>query len=252
MVQPGQLQPLTKNPFPAWPPNNPSLYRLFWTPTQQALRAHPNQLLVQKTLNSFWHDASQETSVEPLTYADAIRIRPPGKQFYALGPHIDSGSMCRWADPAYRKVYDAIFSGSPETHDSYDLSVRKDANQAFFEGNAHSTVFRSFQGWTALTGTRPREGSLLLYPYVGTVIAYMLLRPFFDPPEEDVLDPEKWVLTVANGWFPGTYTERSQFLGRTSHPHLMLEECLVHIPEMSPGDTVWWHCDVRQSSTNTF
>ncbi|KAJ9307886.1 hypothetical protein DTO027B5_5160 [Paecilomyces variotii] len=228
----------------AWPANNPSVYRLFWSPTQQALRAHPNQLLVQRTLNGFWHDASQTTSPDPLTYADAVRIRPPGKPFYGLGPHIDAGSLCRWADAGYRKVYDSIFSGFPERFDAYDLSTRKDADQAAFEGSAHSSVFRAFQGWTALTGTRPREGSLLLYPYVGTVIAYLLLRPFFTPPQEDVMDASKWSFNPDNAWFPGTRKENSQYLSRTSHPHLRLEDCLVHIPEMLPGDTVWWHCDM--------
>lgn len=176
-----------------------------------------------------------------------MRIRPPGKPFYGLGPHIDAGSLCRWVDPAYRKVYHAIFSGSPEDHDPYDLDLRKDANQALFEGSAHSTVFRSFQGWTALTPTRPREGSLLLYPYVRPVVAYLLLRPFFTAPEGNVLDPTKWGFNANDGWFPGTYKHDSQFLSRTSHPHLRMEECLVHIPEMSPGDAVWWHCDVSDS-----
>ncbi|GAD97004.1 hypothetical protein NECHADRAFT_55518 [Paecilomyces variotii No. 5] len=228
----------------AWPSNNPSVYRLFWSPTQQALRAHPNQLLVQRILNEFWHDATQTTSPDPLTYADAVRIRPPGKPFYGLGPHIDAGSLCRWADAGYRKVYDSIFSGFPEEFDPYDLGTRKNADQAAFEGSAHSTVFRSFQGWTALTGTRPTEGSLLLYPYVGTVIAYVLLRPFFVPPQEEIMDASKWTFNPDNGWFPGTHKEDSQYLSRGSHPHLRLEECLVHIPEMNPGDTVWWHCDM--------
>lgn len=178
-----------------------------------------------------------------------MRIRPPGKPFYGLGPHIDAGSLCRWADAGYRKVYDSIFSGFPERFDAYDLSTRKDADQAAFEGSAHSSVFRAFQGWTALTGTRPREGSLLLYPYAGTVIAYVLLRPFFTPPQEDVMVASKWSFNPDNTWFPGTRKESSQYLSRTSHPHLRLEDCLVHIPEMRPGDTVWWHCDVSSNFT---
>lgn len=232
----------------AWPEANPAVYRVFWTPTQQALRGHPRHLHVQKFLNGLWHDDSQETSPDPLSYADSLRIRPPGQEFYGLGPHIDAGSLCRWADPSYREVYRKIFSGVPENHDSYDLSVRKDANQAAFEGSAHSTVLRTFQGWTALTAARPREGSLLLYPYVSVVVSYLLLRPFFKPPDEgDVMDASRWSFSSESAWFPGTRQEDSQYLGRESHPHLRLEECLVYIPDMEPGDTIWWHCDVRNA-----
>ncbi|KAJ5786563.1 uncharacterized protein N7503_011775 [Penicillium pulvis] len=235
-----------KESISAWPEANPAVYRIFWTPTQQAFRGHLRHLRVQKFLNEFWHDSSQVTSSDPLTYADALRIRPPGKEFYGLGPHIDAGSLCRWTDPFYRKVYENIFSGSPENHDPYDLNLRKDANQAAFEGSAHSTVFRAFQGWTAMTAAKPREGSLLLYPYVSVAMAYLLLRPFFTPPAQgDIMDASRWVFNAENGWFPGTHEEDSQYVSRESHPHLRLEQCLLYIPDMRPGDTIWWHCDVR-------
>ncbi|KAK5131373.1 hypothetical protein LTR08_000976 [Meristemomyces frigidus] len=61
-----------------------------------------------------------------------------------------------------RQVYSSIWEGKPDSHDPYDLNLRKGANQAFFEGSAHSSVFRSFQGWTALTEAGLQEGSLLL------------------------------------------------------------------------------------------
>ncbi|KAJ5570235.1 uncharacterized protein N7459_009665 [Penicillium hispanicum] len=208
---------------PAWPEANPAVYRIFWTPTQQALRGHPRHLHVQKFLNGLWHDESHETSPDPLSYAGSLRIRPPGAEFYGLGPHIDAGSLCRWTDPSYRK----------------------DANQAAFQGSAHSTVLRTFQGWTALTAAKPREGSLLLYPYVSVAVSYLLLRPFFTPPDGgDVMDASQWSFSAENGWFPGTRQEDSQYLSRESHPHLRLEECLVYIPDMEPGDTIWWHCDM--------
>jgi hypothetical protein len=72
------------------------------------------------------------------------------------------------------------------------------------------------------------------------------LRPFFDPPEnrEDVMDAEKWTMNKESEWFPGTYTARPQMLSPNCHPHLRLEQCMVDIPRMYPGDTVWWHADV--------
>lgn len=231
-----------------WPSETPFVLRLYWSPAQLAVRSHPHQLRLQRELNSWWHDSPTNltTSAAPLSYADAVRIRPPGIPFYGLGPHIDAGSLCRWVDPSYRKVYDHIFSGNPEKHDCYDLETRKNAKQDYFEGAAHSTVLRAFQGWTALTSAGRQEGSLLLYPNVKTTIAYVLLRPFFSPPEseDDILDASKWKLDTDNGWFPGTWKEDSQNASPSSHPHLRLRECMVNIPAMKPGDTIWWHCDM--------
>lgn len=219
---------------------------LYNSPMQNTLRSHPSHLKLQRKLNELWKYSDEHTSPDPLIYLDGIRDRAPGQPFLGLGPHIDAGSFCRWADPTYRKVYDEIFFGRPEDHDAYDLEARKGANQELYKGPAHSTVLRTFQGWTALTPTAPREGTIMIYPNVKTVIAYLLLRPFFRPPKDPdhIMDAEKWTLDDSSGWFPGTMKPESQRLSRSSHPHLRLEECLIHMPEVQPGDTVWWHCDV--------
>jgi hypothetical protein len=221
---------------------------LYFSPTQMAARSHPNQLKLSRELNSWWHDKSGSSTSEPLSYADGVRIRPPGVDFMGLGPHIDAGSLSRWADDTYRSVYAPVFSGNPEKLDNYDLSIRQNADQAKFPGSAHSRVFRSFQGWTALTSAGPGEGSLMLYPNVKWTIAYTLLRPFFLPPtsEADIMDASKWTFdaSFSQPWFPGTVRESSQYLSPTSHPHLRLRECMVTIPYMGPGDTVWWHADM--------
>lgn len=230
-----------------WPKESPSMLILYNSPTQNTLRSHPNHLKLQRSLNELWHDSTGETSSDPLVYLDGVRDRAPGQPFLGLGPHIDAGSLCRWADPTYRKVYDSIFSGEPEKFDPYDLSVRKDANQTLYAGAAHSKVLRTFQGWTALTPTAPREGTIMFYPNVKTAIAYVLLRPFFRPPMDlgvDIMDAEKWTIDDSSGCFPGTFKPDSQRLSRSSHPHLKLEECLVYAPPVKAGDTVWWHCDV--------
>lgn len=175
-----------------------------------------------------------------------MRIRPPGVAFRGLGPHIDAGSLSRWADPTYQSVYAAVFSGHPELLDNYDLTARKSADQAKFPGNAHSRVFRSFQGWTALTSAGPGEGSLMLYPNVKWAMAYVMLRPFFRAPEcdDDIMDATKWTFDPQSPWFPGTFRANSQLLSPSSHPHLRLPECMVAIPRMNAGDTVWWHADM--------
>ena len=229
-----------------WPADNPSILNLYNSPVQNAIRTNPRHLAVQRALNAMWHDDSAESTADPLIYLDGVRDRPPQQPFLGLGPHIDAGSLCRWADPTYRKAYSAIFAGHVPSYDAWDLTLRQHADQALFTGPAHSTVFRSFQGWTALTRAAPNEGTLLLYPQLKLTLAYMLLRPFFRPPGDaaHVMDPRKWSLDDG-AWFPGTSKPDSQRLSRASHPHLRLEECLVHVPVMQPGDTVWWHSDVR-------
>ncbi|RDW60232.1 hypothetical protein BP5796_11838 [Coleophoma crateriformis] len=229
-----------------WPKETPFVLRLFWSPTQIKARSHPHSLLLQRTLNSLWHSNTLPSFAQPLSYADAVRIRPPKIPFFGLGPHIDAGSLSRWADPTYRKAYAAIFEGRPHEHDAYDLDARVEAKQALFEGSAHSSVLRAFQGWTALTDAGPGEGSLLLYPDLKTVIAYLLLRPFFKEPENkaDIMDPTKWTFDTDSDWFPGTWQADSQNLSESSHPHLRLRDCMVNIPAMRAGDSVWWHADM--------
>ncbi|KAF6816748.1 DUF1479 domain protein [Colletotrichum plurivorum] len=235
-----------KGKIQGWPAESPSMLMLYDSPPQNSLRAHPNHLRLQRMLNELWHDDTGTTAPDPLVYYDGVRDRPPRQDFLGLGPHIDAGSLCRWADEAYRQVYCNIFSGRPELHDCYDLGLRKAADQELYPGPAHSSVFRSFQGWTALTRAAPNEGTLLVYPNVAAVVSYVMLRPFFRPPNDprDLMDATKWTLDDATGWFPGTFETESQRLSRASHPHLKLEECLIHIPTMEPGDTIWWHADV--------
>lgn len=230
-----------------WPEASPSMLILYDSPTQIKIRTHPRHLQLQRALNQIWSGYSEGLSPEPLLYTDGIRDRPPGQVFLGLGPHIDAGSLARWADPAYRSVYHQIFSGHIEKHDCFDINARSTADQYHFPGVAHSTVLRTFQGWTALTETAGGEGSIKLYPNVRLVISYVLLRPFFKPPPntEDIMDAGKWAFDRESSWFPGTFKPQSQYLSPTSHPHLRLKECLIDIPRVKPGDTVWWHADVR-------
>ncbi|KAF2024455.1 DUF1479-domain-containing protein [Setomelanomma holmii] len=197
-----------------------------------------------KRVGSFICRATISESETNILYEDMSRYVADNKQsiqawpkdspsmlifpFLGLGPHIDAGSICRWADAAYRKVYEDVFQGRLDTRDSFDIGVRKNADPALYQAMAQWSVLRIFQGWTALTPTAPREGTIM-------------------PPKNkdvDVMDPHTWTLDDKTGWFPGTFKTQSQRLSRASHPHLRLEECLVPVPKVNAGDTVWWHCDV--------
>jgi hypothetical protein len=123
------------------------------------------------------------------------------------------------------------------------MEHRKKANMSMFPGGAQCSVFRGFQGWTALTPCRPGAGGLMLVPDVKMAAAYMMLRPFFKSPEgSDWKNAEKWEMDES-AWFPGTYPWYSQLLSPASHPHLFLEDTLMSIPAVEPGDTIWWHAD---------
>jgi len=240
-----------KEVITGWPAESVAIYHLYSSPTQLKIKTDPRHLRVQRLLNSLWTDSScskaeQEAQDEPVLYPDGLRIRQPGQDFLGLGPHVDGGSLCRWANEEYCKTYDAILSGNPQLYDPYEMQHRKNANMSMFPGGAQCSILRTFQGWTALTPCKPGEGGLMLLPDVKIVTAYMILRPFFTAPDSDGkwVDPEKWTIDEKTGWFPGTYRWDSQLLSPESHPHLFLEKTLMSVPKMEPGDTIWWHADV--------
>ncbi|KAF2715557.1 DUF1479-domain-containing protein [Pleomassaria siparia CBS 279.74] len=229
-----------------WPKANPTIFSIYNSPVQLRLRTHANQLKLQRVLNSLFTDSSvspeeHRAQWEPILYPDALRIRRPGQEFLGLGPHIDGGSISRYADYSYRMTYDKIFSGEPENFDPYDMTHRRDANPAFFPSGVHCSALRTFQGWTALTPCGPGEGGLMLLPDVKVVMAYNMLRPFFRAPppgDGDWEEAEKWVLDDSTSSFPGQRRWDSQLLSPVSHPHLRLEETLVSCPLVRPGDIV--------------
>jgi len=57
----------------------------------------------------------------PLVYSDRLRIRNPGDAKFALGPHMDGGSIERWEDPTYRQVYEKILTGNWEEFDAWEM-----------------------------------------------------------------------------------------------------------------------------------
>jgi hypothetical protein len=231
-----------------------SVWDVFWSPAQLEARGHPQMLKVQAAMNMLWSDSRPDDpeSVrlnEAYSYADRMRLRAPGDESFALGPHIDGGSLERWEDDEYREVYDLIFSGQFEKFQDYDIRKRLTANQNLYGGTSGCHVLRTWQGWTSLSRTAPGEGSLSLFPAVNESISYILLRPFFALPLEGGKlipgweDPSTWEWDTSSA-FAGSIGGKSQELGAISHPHLRLKECLVPLPTVEPGDQVFWHCDV--------
>ena len=245
----------------AFPPENPQVFELYWSPTQMKARGHPNMLKTNRFLMSYWHSADPSATVStqhPVLYADRLRMRTPGDMRFALGPHIDGGSVERWEENGYGlgHVYDKIFSGEWESYDPWEISCRLPAKMDLYNGQGACTIFRAFQGWLAMSSAGPFEGTLLVNPLFHLATSYYLLRPFFHPKNEDTaapgfLDITNWELkTEPDSWLQGATPGRGQELKDFLHPHLRLEESMVHMPRVEPGDYVSWHCDVIHGVDN--
>ncbi|KAI0475709.1 DUF1479 domain protein [Xylariaceae sp. FL0804] len=270
----------------AFPPDNPQVFELYWSGPQVKARAHPNFLAAQTALmSSLWHcggdaAAAAVATSQPLAYADRLRIRQPGDATFALGPHVDGGSVERWEPHGYGRggVYDGVFAGRALWGDSssddggedgsgssgfdpWDAGRRVPVIMDNYDGLGACSMFRMFQGWLSMSRTRPREGTLLVCPLLRLATAYMLLRPFFHPvrPAADFFDedaedageslflaPENWRFAAGDEMtseLQGATPGHGQELDARLHPHLELARTMVHVPEVKPGDLVVWHCD---------
>lgn len=211
----------------------------------------------QALMGSLWHTSnptSQISITEPLSYADRLRIRQPGDATFALGPHIDGGSVERWEPDGYGRggVYNKIFDGSWEGYDPWDASGRVDAVNNLYDGLGACTMFRMWQGWLSMSRTGPSEGTLLVNPLMHRATAYVLLRPFFEAVNKTkgpgYLDESNWAFVGAEGMtsdLQGASPGHGQELTDELHPHLQLDQTMVHVPQINPGDFVAWHCDSK-------
>ncbi|VUC36543.1 unnamed protein product [Clonostachys rosea] len=237
-----------------FPEDDKQVYEVYWSKPQQEARSHPQMIKTQAALLGIFTapPQCQVSLTTPLVYADRLRIRTPGDATFALGPHMDGGSIERWEDLSYRKVYEKILQGRWEEFDAWDIENRTNAIQDLYPGPGSTGVFRSWQGWTSLSETGPNEGTLLVYPFIKEHTAYLLMRPLFKPKHErsefkddkDFLAPDNWELDFESTNFPGSPPYRNQELNDETHPHLELLRTMVRMPKVYPGDSVWWHSDV--------
>lgn len=241
-----------------FPLDNPAVYELYWSPSQVLARAHPNLLRTQAFLMSHWYSADKSAGIStshPVAYADRLRIRQPGDAGFALGPHIDGGSCERWEEDGYGKggVYNDIFQGDWESYDPWESSCRLPVISDLYNGAGGCSMFRMFQGWLSMSTTGAGEGTLMVNPLFRKATAYVLLRPFFQPrrSQADIgsafLDSNNWQPeSETTSRLQGAIPSNCQELNDGLHPHLRLENTMVHVPEIRPGDYVAWHCDSEQ------
>ena len=207
----------------------PQIYGIYWSKPQVQARQAENLATTRGWLNKLWTwQANGSTYFVPerdCTYADRIRQREPGDSTLGLSPHVDGGSVERWLDPSFRHVFRNVFSGDWQAHDPWDGDGRTETRE--IPSPAVCRMFRTYQGWTALTEQGPGDGTLRLLPMARSMV-YMLLRPLQDDvPEGDLC-----------GAMPG----RALMINERWHAPLLRAQ--VPLPKVMPGDTVWWHPDV--------
>ncbi len=210
----------------------PQIFGLYWSKPQMMARQSRSMANTKKFLNSMWDVSSPHgNEFDPnndFIYADRIRRREPGDETLGLSPHIDGGSFERWTDPAFQKVYSSVFNGSLDSYDPWKAAHRTHTIE--YKSPAVCSMFRTFQGWTALTSQGPSDGTLSLIP-IANSMNYLLLRAL-----QDDISPDS--LCEAT---PG----RPLLISPDYHKELL--EGLVTIQQVNPGDTVWWHPDLTHS-----
>ncbi len=207
----------------------PQIYGIYWSPPQVAARQSEALTNARLWLNGLWHfRRGAPADIDPnrlCTYADRIRRREPGDTTLGLSPHTDGGSVERWLDPAFNRVYGDVFSADWRNYDPFDAAYRPDVRE--IPSPAVCRMFRTYQGWTALTEQGPGDGTLRVLPLPNAIV-FLLLRALCDDVPIDSLC----------GAAPG------RALGISQRWHAPLLPAVVSIPRVYPGDTVWWHPDL--------
>jgi len=214
--------------------SRPEIYPIYWSQAQMQARQSDNMAAAQSFLNRLWKVESEGKQwFNPdisVIYPDRIRRRPPGTTSKGLGAHTDSGALERWLLPAYQQVFASVFSGNIDDYDPWNAAYRTDVEEYSVDNTTKCSVFRTFQGWTALSDMLPGQGLLHVVP-IPEAMAYILLRPLLnDVPDDELcgVAPGR-VLPVSEKWHP------------------LLIKALTSIPALEAGDSVWWHCDVIHS-----
>ena len=109
---------------------------------------------------------------------------PEGITSGGLGTHLDPGTLDLWMTQAYQQAFRHLFDGTVEEYDPWDAAHRTAGPQ--YPGSTMCSVFRTFQGWTALSDMDHDQGVLHTVP-IPAAMGYLLLRPLLaDVPDDDM------------------------------------------------------------------
>ncbi len=212
--------------------SKPEIYPIYWSAAQMEARQHPNMRATQSFLNRLWtYEDGPVQWFDPdhgLAYPDRIRRRPPGTSSAGLGKHLDPGTLDLWMSSGYQQAFASLFNGDFPAYDPWSAAHRVGAAQ--YPGTTMCSAFRTFQGWTAMSAMGHDQGVLHTIP-IPKAFGYLLLRPLL----HDVASDDMCGVRLSRA-FPVS----EQF-------HAFLSPASSGIPDVEPGDTVWWHCDLIHS-----
>lgn len=202
------------------------IWPIYWSRPQVEARQHADMAVVRRFLNGFWrHSSGGVDWFDPehdIAYADRVRRRRPGAEAAGLAMHSDAPSVAGWRIPENQRVFAPLLTHGLERYEPWDAAHRTSVDPRSSE---ISSVFRTFQGWTALSPMQPDDGVLHLVP-IPAAVGYRLVR------------------NLAGEL--GLDGDRDAAPARDKGDEL-LARALVPIPPIEPGDTVWWHGDLFHS-----
>src|SRR5437763_4037377 len=170
--------------FSALEAGKPQIFNVYWSKPQVMARQDPKLAEARRFLDSLWKYEGAFNPDKQCAYADRVRRRQPGDKTLGLSPHMDAGTVERWIDPGYQKVYEQVFAGNWRGYDPFDGAHRLQTHE--IPSPAVCSMFRTYQGWTAPPRQGPRDGTLQLIP-IADGISYVLLRALQDDVAEDDL-----------------------------------------------------------------
>ena len=87
-------------------------------------RQDANLAAARAFMDRLWKHEGVFNPDRQCTYADRVRRRQPGDNTLGISPHMDAGTVERWIDPGYQKVYENIFAGDWRGYDPFDATHR--------------------------------------------------------------------------------------------------------------------------------
>jgi hypothetical protein len=211
---------LQKHPGSA---DSSGIWPVYWSRPQVQARQHARMAAARRFLNGLWTFESSGTRwFEPdddIGYPDRVRRREPGAVSKGLSAHADSPSVGGWRIAENQAVFGPLVTGGLAAYDAFDAAYRTGAR---VESPVSCSVFRTFQGWTALSEMRPEDGVLHVVP-IPAAVGYRLLHGLAGE------------LGLLGDPVPAPRRDAGDEL---------LARAFVPIPAVEPGDTVWWHGDL--------
>ncbi len=209
--------------------SKPEIYPIYWSPAQIEARQSERMANVQGFLNRLWISSSNGMQwFDPdrdAMYPDRIRRRPAGTSSRGLRPHMDAGTLDLWMTRESQQAFHHLFDGTVEEFDPWSAAHRTTGPQ--FVGTTMTSVFRTFQGWTALSDMAHDQGVLQSVP-IADAMGYLMLRPLLrDVPDEDMC---------------GVAVGKAFPISEQWHGPLL--RAVAGIPDVRAGDSAWWHCDL--------